>query len=362
MVSTQSPPTPQPGGRLEYLDLLRCLAIVSVVIMHSSSPLLFSPDNSEVWAGLTYSSLCLFCVPALLMISGALMLRDPRPMNLSKFYGKRFIKIVIPLLAWSLIYYLVLCIQAGDLPNVISFAKRFLTGMWSGPLWFLYMITGIYLMVPFLRPAFSGSSSQNRALVFVCITFGLHALNFATRLLWEQDLNRFLTGAVIPYYFGYFVLGHLLSTTDFKIPGGKPALAAIFFGSAGLTALGEFAAKGANTMLPNTFFNYQQPLTVAMTVAIFLLFKGWKPAEAKKRAKLIREVSCLSYGIFLSHVLVLMLLTGQIPLIFKPGSGLDWYSINPWVGPILTGLATFTGAALLTAGLKRVPGLNRIVP
>lgn len=347
--------------RLEYLDLLRCLAIVGVVVMHSASPLLGGFQISAMASGLFYSSLCLFCVPAMLMISGALMLGDQRPMSLSTFYGKRFIKILLPLLGWSLVYYLILCAQTESAPNVISFVKRFLTGMWSGPLWFLYMIAGVYLMVPFLRPAFADLSS-GRATVFVGIVFGLHALNFATRLLWEQDLNRFLSGAVMPYYLGYFVLGHLLNRTEVRVPGGKALLAAVFTVCALGTAAGEFLAFGDNTMLPTTFFSYQQPLTVLMTVSIFLFFKGWKPSAARKRARLVHEVSGLSYGVFLSHILVLSILTGQLPILFSPGNGLDWYTVHPWVGPLLTGLATFTLAALLTAGLKRVPWLNRIVP
>ncbi|KAF0234156.1 MAG: hypothetical protein FD177_1068 [Desulfovibrionaceae bacterium] len=347
--------------RLEYLDLLRCLAIVGVVVMHSASPLLGSLQISAMASGLFYSSLSLFCVPAMLMISGALMLGDQRPMSLSKFYGKRFVKILLPLLGWSLIYYLILCAQTESAPNVISFVKRFLTGMWSGPLWFLYMIAGVYLMVPFLRPAFADLNS-GRATVFVGIIFGLQALNFVTRLLWEQDLNRFLSGAVMPYYLAYFVLGHLLNRTPVRIPGGKALLAVVFLACATITAAGEFVAFGANTMLPNTFFSYQQPLTVLMTASIFLFFKGWKPSAARKRAKLVHEVSGLSYGVFLSHILVLSILTGQLPILFTYGHGLDWNTLHPWIGPVITGLSTFVLSALLTAGLKRVPWLNRIVP
>ena len=152
----------------------------------------------------------------------------------------------------------------------------------------------------------------------MCITFGLTTLNCVTRLLWEQDLNRFLSGAVIPYYFGYFVLGHLLKSRELTIPGGKPALALIFLSCTGLTALGEFTAMGANTMLPTTFFNYQQPLTVLMAGSIFLFFKGWKPAPNQKRAWLVHELSGLTYGIFLSHILVLMLLTGPDIAVLQP--------------------------------------------
>jgi len=343
------------------LDLLRCLAIAGVVVMHCAAPLLFSADPVEVWAGLTYSSLSLFCVPSLLMISGALMLGGSKPLDLRRFYGKRFVKIVVPLVAWSAIYYVLLCIQVGDWPHLASFVKRFFTGMWSGPLWFLYMITGVYLMLPFLRPAFSDASSA-RGPAFVGIVFGVSALGFVTRLVWEQDVNRFFSGAIIPYYFGYFVLGHLLHSREVRVPGGKATLAATFLACAGASAWGEWLAKGADTMLPNTFYNYQQPLVALMSASIFLLFKGWRPGATQRRGRVVHEVSCLSYGIFLSHVLVLMLVTGQIPWLVSPGGGLDWRTIHPWVGPLLTGLTVFTVSALLTAGLKRVPFLERIVP
>jgi len=349
-------------GRLEYLALLRCLAIGGVVIMHSASPLLGEEDLWRMLPGLLYSSLCLFCVPTLLMISGALMLRGDRVIDLKSFYRKRFLKILVPLLAWSAIYYLSLCIQLGDWPNLGTFIKRFVTGLWAGPLWFLYMIAGVYLMVPFMRAAFAGQEALRRGLAFCGIVFGLHALNFAARLIWEQELNRFLSSAVFPYYFAYFVLGHVLNETSIRIPGGRPLLAALFLAGAAATAGGEYLAFGANTMLPNTFFCYQQPIVVAMSVSVFLFFKGWSPATGQRATTLLHEVSGLSYGVFLAHLLVMMFLTGQMTLFVTYGNGLDWNTLGPWVGPLLSGVATFTFSALLTAALKRLPVLNRIVP
>lgn len=348
------------SGRDLSLDLLRCVSIAAVVLMHCSSPLLSSTVKSDVQAGLLYSSLCLFCVPALLMISGAFLLRGDKEMDLRQFYGKRFVKIVAPLAAWSVIYYLLVCLQAGQTPHVISFFKRFLTGMWSGPLWFLYMIAGVYLMVPFLKPAFADASSP-RGVVFVCITFGATALNLFTRLAWEMDLNRFFSATIISHYIGYFVLGHVLASRSVRVPGGRPVLAAVFLACAVGSAYGEGLVKSVEGMLPNTFYNFQQPLVVLMGVSVFLFFKGWNPALLGRHGKLVQEISSLTYGIFLSHVLALFVVTGQVPLFFAPGQGLDWNTISPWVGPLLTGLAVFVLSALLTAALKRIPLMARIV-
>ncbi|GFK95897.1 O-acetyltransferase WecH [Fundidesulfovibrio magnetotacticus] len=351
--------------RQPALDLLRCLAIAGVVVMHCASPLTASPDPSAVWAGVLYSSLSLFCVPVMLMISGALLLGNPKPIDLKAFYGRRCMKILVPLLGWSLVYYLLVCLQTGTTPHVISFFKRFFTGMWSGPLWFLYMILGVYLMTPFMAQAF-GRGREALAWTFTAIVFAVPALNFATRLIWEMELNRFLTGAVIPYYFGYFVLGNLLNEHPPRVPGGRWTLAAAFAAGALPSAFGEFAAKGVNTMLPNTFFSYQQPLAVLMSGAIFLFFKDWSPRLEGRAANVVREVSSLTYGIFLAHVLALSLVTGQLagPLagLWPRALTLDWNTGGPWIGPVLTGAAVFTLSALLVWGLRRVPVLGRIVP
>jgi len=349
-------------GRLFYVDILRCLAIFAVVLMHSAMPLLGRvEDHESLWAGLTYSSLSIFCVPVLLMISGALILGDSRPMDTATFYKRRLSKILIPLLIWSVIYYGVNCLMEGTTVNVVSFVKRLLAGMWAGPLWFLYMIAGVYLMVPFLKPAFADPRSR-RTWAFVAVIFGLQALNFLVKFLWNQELNRFLTGAVFPYYFGYFVLGYALNASTVRVPGGRLALVAGVLLPAACMAFGEYQAHFSESLVPNQFFNYQGPLTTVMSVAVFLLFKGKAGDLGKPWSGLLHTVSGLTYGVFLSHILVLMLLSGSIPLVFAAGRGLDFDTLGPWVGPLLTAGAVFILSGLLTYVLQRLPLLKHAIP
>ena len=360
--SGQDAPQGEAGGRTFYLDILRCLSIFAVVLMHSAMPLLGRVDSpTHLWAGLTYSSLCIFCVPVLLMISGALMLSDVRPMDTLTFYKRRLSKIVIPLLIWSVIYYLVTCLMEGSTVNVISFLKRMLASMWAGPLWFLYMIAGVYLMAPFLKPAFADPRSA-RTWAFVAVIFGVQTLGFVVKFLWSQELNRFFTGAVFPYYFGYFVLGYALNATPVRVPGGRPALLAAFLLPAACLAVGEYQAHVSESLVPNLFFNYQGPLAALMSVAVFLLFKGWASSQGGRWATLLHTVSGLTYGVFLSHILVMLVLAGGIPLFFMPGNGLDANTINPWVGPLLTAITTFVLSGLLTYALRRLPLLKHAIP
>ncbi|MFP5238346.1 MAG: acyltransferase [Acidobacteriota bacterium] len=353
--------TNQVPQRVLYLDTLRCVSIVGVVLLHCAMPLLGSSDMAELLPGLIYSALCMFCVPTLIMISGALLLGDPRPMRLGKFFGRRFAKIAWPLVIWSAVYYLATCLTEGSAPNLISFGKRLLTGLWAGPLWFLYMIAGVYLMVPFLKPAFDNARTPLGPL-FVGLSFVIMSLNLATRLLWQHDLNTFLTSAVMPHYLAYFVLGHVLHQRTVRVPGGRVTLALAFLACTAVNALGEYACDSSPSMLPNSFFNYHQPFSILAAVSAFLLFKQEGCAGLGFASRIIQTVSRLSFGIFLVHALILFLVTGALPLLVQPGHGLGSTTVNPWVGPPLTALVVFTLSALLTWGLRRTPWLRRAVP
>jgi len=223
------------------------------------------------------------------------------------------------------------------------------------------MMVGVYLMLPFVRPVFGGDTKR-LSLIFVGIIFGSQALYILVRLLFARDLNSYFVGALFPFSITYLVLGNVLCRMRRVPPGKRGILAAFFFLSAMAVSFGEFMAKTGNLVPQSTFYNYLEPIVAVMGVCVFLFFKDWNPSRQSKQARLTQWLSGLSYGIFLSHILVQMLLTGEIPLFFRPGTGLDWHTASPLFGPLLLGAATFVGAALLTAAIKSVPGLKRIIP
>ena len=104
--------------RYPYLDLLRCLAIFFVVVLHVMTPVL---TNQGLY-GSTSWYVCLFQnslnragVPLFLMISGYLMLRDARTLAVGRFYKKRLPRLLLPLAVWNGIYYIAHALRAGRL-------------------------------------------------------------------------------------------------------------------------------------------------------------------------------------------------------------------------------------------------------
>jgi len=360
---TSLPPASNaPRERLLYLDILRCVFILAAPITHATVDLNLSGNRSDTMIAVSYGALLLCCVPVLITISGALLLADTRPMNIATHYRKRLPKICIPLLAWSLLYYAVNVDLGDGIPVIFkTFVERFLTSTLSGPLWFLYMITGIYLVLPFLRPAFAGDTTK-LSLACVTVIFGAHALDFILRLFAGQPLNPVFTGTLFSYFVGYFVLGNVLTRVRPKIPGGCATPAILFVLCAAVMALGEFSARTTHTIPTALFFTFQGPPVLCMTICAFLFFKNWNPSLPHKWARFVQNLSSLTYGIFLSHMLVLKLLSGELPLFFRRGHGLDCYTISPLIGPLLYGVAGFIGSALLAAAIRRIPVLRVIVP
>ena len=350
-----------PRERLLYLDILRCISILAVIVGHVLIPLYLSADHSEILIGTAYLSLCIPCIPVLLLISGALLLASPKPIDIAVFYLKRLPKLIIPLLGWSLIYYSFnIHMENGVLPTLATFVERFFSSTLSGPLWFLYMMIGVYLMLPFLRPTFAGDT---RKLSFACsaVIFGTYALDFIMRLVFAQPLNQIFIGTVFSFYIGYVILGNALIRMRLKIPGGRFTLAAVFLLSAAIVTYGEFLAKTGSFKI-GIFFPAQSPLTFLLGVSAFLFFRDWNPTLSPNWARFIQGLSSLSYGVFLSHLLVLKLLDGSTPLFFRPGHGLDCHTISPLVGPLLVAVIVFTIASLLVAVIRRIPILRLLVP
>ena len=131
--------TSDTNENLEYLDILRVMAIFGVVFTHVASSILFSakPLTSVAWwVGNVSVSASRWCVPAFVMISGALHLDPSRNMPVLSFWKKRMNRILVPLVFWT-VFYLGYRSLFVKLP-VRDIVHDLLLGTPFYHLWFLY--------------------------------------------------------------------------------------------------------------------------------------------------------------------------------------------------------------------------------
>ena len=95
---------PQKNRILSY-DILRILAILAVVMIHTSCQGFYTlPVNTTSFkTSLLLDSLSRFAVPIFVMISGALMLDETKDLSSKKIF-KKTLTLFIALCVWSFVY------------------------------------------------------------------------------------------------------------------------------------------------------------------------------------------------------------------------------------------------------------------
>lgn len=171
--------------RIVWLDALKLIAIFMVICVHCSDPFNVSPEarynqDYNFWGSL-YGSFLRPCVPLFVMITGILLLPVKLPMK--DFYKKKLLRIAIPFLLWSVLYNLfpwltgVLGLPKSVISDVFAYAPpeasqtfadavrnivlipvKFST--YTVPMWYLYMLIGLYLYMPVLSSWFEAASRR----------------------------------------------------------------------------------------------------------------------------------------------------------------------------------------------------------
>ena len=138
--------------RIAYFDILRALAIIGVVAIHSSNIGLQFPNNSFnfhftiLWRQIINPS-----VPLFLAISGYFLV-NKNITNLHEyvdFIKKQIPKIYIPFLVWSIVW-LILGILIFN-HSILSELFKLVIFQSSGPYYFIALIIQYYILLPILK-------------------------------------------------------------------------------------------------------------------------------------------------------------------------------------------------------------------
>lgn len=317
--------------RIAYLDVIRIVACVMVILMHSPMPDCGAP-------GFVLTGISFVTAPSIglfFMVSGALLL--PTSLTMKEFYKKRLSKVVFPTLIWTFIYLLVKIINGSitidQLPSIMLSTPFSVQG--DGILWFMYVLVGLYLITPIISPWLEKASKKEIELIL-----GLWIVSLLYPILSNVvSVNESNTG--ILYYFsgyaGYYILGYYLNHY-------KPRVGII---TSLLMILIPIIACGLSIRLYQDldFYRYFWYLSIF----VISMASGWFCLMSKinvKGVKLLAVASSLSFGIYLSHILVMR------SFIWKCCSYLNY----EWLFQIIfTVILTFALSLVLAFFLSMIP-------
>ncbi|MBR5600973.1 MAG: acyltransferase, partial [Bacteroidaceae bacterium] len=156
------------GVNIVWIDVLRVLACFLVVFAHCTDPHTAQFDNNYpvFLQGCAMGSLVRCCVPLFVMMTGVLVI--PNDMRMGDFYRKRVGRLAVPLVFWSLLTPLLYFVyinyihRSGSMSlDLTSFSAEatinklytfiFNFNYDTTPFWYLYMLIGLYLIMPLLN-------------------------------------------------------------------------------------------------------------------------------------------------------------------------------------------------------------------
>ena len=324
----------QKNQHIVWLDVVRFIAMFTVVCCHCTDPFNFYPGTApnigeiKLW-GAIYGSVLRPCVPLFVMITGALLL--PVRGDASTFYKKRIPRVFYPFLIWSVLYNLFPWITGllGLNPQIIldffpyageevmrqSFSVSleyilmipFNFSILAVHMWYIYLLIGLYLYLPVFS-AWVEKASERAKLMFL-LAWGVTLLlpyyyQFVSNYLWGTcSWNSFGMLYAFVGFNGYLLLGHYLKNLEWSlkktltigIPMFAVGYAVTFLGFRHITALPEYTDE-----MLELFFTYCSLNVVMMTIPVFMLAKKVK-VNSERMKKALANLTVCGFGIYMIH-------------------------------------------------------------
>lgn len=165
--------------RVHSFSYLRAAACLAIVLLHTvfCAVSLFPEEASATQALLSNIVVnnMMWAVPCFLMVSGALLLNPERPVTVKKCLTKYIPRMLIALVVFCLLFRALEILVNHEPVNaetlLSGFYEIFSGTSWSH-VWYLYLMIGIYLLLPFYHKIASNSTAgELRYLMIVYVIF-----------------------------------------------------------------------------------------------------------------------------------------------------------------------------------------------
>lgn len=336
------------SNRFAEFDLIRALAIVSVVITHAG----FSALGDRRILFVAIDTLQLFCVPAFLLLSGFFLTNKlENQNNPAQVVKKRLSRIIPPYLFWSVALYVLNNWESLQKFDVLSLLRDILTGSVMPPYYFIVVIVQCYawwwLLVKFrVLEARKVLALGVTIQTIFTVCFYLTALNYISIPL--PLMERWIFSWILPFSAGLYLGAGYEKIQPLLERRKLPILAAaiLFY----LASIWEYYLLGGVTaegwFLRSFFKLSSQGYAILFVLSILAFSKSI--AFPSRVSGLIKILAAYSFPIYLLDSTVLQYVL------------LVYYKLLDPVHPLLKLGFLVTGTLL--AGLAIIYLLQKLLP
>ena len=335
------------------LDILRLVAMMAVIWVHvgGMDTSVLPVDDPDCQLLIFLKSLMTWEIPVYVMISGRFFLDPDRQMPFSKI-RKAIGRLILAFVVWNGVYQ-AYYILTGSYTGLNW--KGILSQAAIGPyhFWYLYMIVGLYIIVPFLRKIAEDKSLSE---YFIVLFFAYSLLtkygpvlpfvgSTADSMLESMGM-KFVLG-----YSGFYILGCYLH----RYPLSDSRERVLYILGGALIVLGAAAntlQSVKNGEYTEWYTGYTAPNTIIAASAIYTLFakRVKRIVFTEKAISGITRLAEYSFGIYLIHALVLDVFSA---------AGLKPTLMHPLLSMPLLTLLTFAVSFTAVGLIRKIPVVGK---
>ncbi len=379
-----------------WVDWLRVFACLLVMVVHSSEPFyldgydtLILTDADLIWAS-AIDSAARMSVPLFVIASSYLLF--PLRYSSGEFFKRRAVRILIPFVVWSVVY--ALC-YGDPLTNLSTLLLNF--NFTASHLWFVYMLVGIYILMPILSP-WAKDVSKKELKVYLALWLLTTIIPLIRDIMTLGNVSFIMGPSFIPrqadyplwgecswnpkgtFYYISGCIGYLLAGLYFRRFVGDMKWKKVLIVSLPLLLIGFGVIEGGfvlkalsksegifpirgdwgNTIWMETTWHNETLGVALMTLGTVVLLKKIK-ADGMFYQKLIVPISKASYGMYLMHLMLLPVVSNALRHVLGIGEeGLLGFMTTPTI-ILLTALVTFILTAFVSIVIQHIPKIGKYI-
>ena len=342
--------------RIEWIDYVRAFAIICVVLCHATQGI-YSMDLNPVLSLSTRSRIFLFSsftfgrlgVPLFLMITGSLLLsREYDSSRIISFWENSWLHLLLCVIFWFVVYDVFLSLYSHQSFNTIQILEEFLflRKVNMSHVWYLPMILGMYILIPFVAGTLNRYDAKIFILPLIIYTFYAFVppvLNVIFRAYAMDTVsNQFSYGFSGGEFGLYIIFGYFISKKSiFK--RFKTSIVALLL-IAGFAAVVYLQSWSYSKNVEYAVW-YNNFLLLITTMCLYELF-----SRIKKNYfyNVIKYVSVYSFPVYLTHNIIRSFIKKYVASlqIIKPLQVLSLWGI------------CFAGGLIMSIFIRKIPILG----
>jgi len=284
-----------------YISFLRIFSMFAIIAAHTiATPVIYnSADYSVFWLNISVvlAEICRGGVYIFIAISGALFLQPEKELTLSKLFKKYILRIILALCIFGTLFALMEIvftekkIAFRQIPEALL---RMIQNKSWGHLWYLYMLTGLYLITPLLK-RFIQTATDLEIRYSIAVIFVFNLIFPLIEKCTGVKIGFYIPFVGTPIFF--YLLGYALHSKIIRIPNW---LSMVMIGFTFFIFILECIL---NTEINITGVFFEGFSTTAfcgslIPIAFYSLALNYCKDESRRLDKFLSE---LSFGVYIFH-------------------------------------------------------------